>query len=287
MALITCPECGKEISDKAKTCPNCGAPVEAKAEIPEIEVQSKPNIPDRYRQQQTEKPPKNSAMGIIALILSAIGCTFLFGLILGVLDLTQRDGRKHTAAKWAIGIGVFWLIIMIIARIGGGSDTQSSTTAEPKETAVIEETVEESVAESIAESVVESEVTDEKYHVGETWENKRLRITYTDCYEYTDYNQYNGPADGNKIICLTFEIENIGNSDQSVNYTEFDGYADGYEVSQSYAPEGTGLDFAVSLSAGRKGSGIVAFEVPEDAAEIEIEYSPNMFTSDKVIFVYE
>ena len=24
MALIKCSECGKEISDKAKTCPNCG-----------------------------------------------------------------------------------------------------------------------------------------------------------------------------------------------------------------------------------------------------------------------
>lgn len=24
MALITCPECGKEISDTAKACPNCG-----------------------------------------------------------------------------------------------------------------------------------------------------------------------------------------------------------------------------------------------------------------------
>lgn len=27
MALIKCNECGKEISDKAKTCPNCGCPV--------------------------------------------------------------------------------------------------------------------------------------------------------------------------------------------------------------------------------------------------------------------
>ena len=26
MALISCPECGKEISDKAKACPVCGAP---------------------------------------------------------------------------------------------------------------------------------------------------------------------------------------------------------------------------------------------------------------------
>ena len=27
MALIKCPECGKEISDQATACPNCGCPV--------------------------------------------------------------------------------------------------------------------------------------------------------------------------------------------------------------------------------------------------------------------
>lgn len=27
MALINCPECGKEISDKAEACPNCGCPI--------------------------------------------------------------------------------------------------------------------------------------------------------------------------------------------------------------------------------------------------------------------
>lgn len=27
MALIKCPECGKEISDKANSCPNCGCPI--------------------------------------------------------------------------------------------------------------------------------------------------------------------------------------------------------------------------------------------------------------------
>jgi len=30
MALINCPECGKEISDKAASCPNCGATVKRK-----------------------------------------------------------------------------------------------------------------------------------------------------------------------------------------------------------------------------------------------------------------
>lgn len=27
MALISCPECGKEISDKAVACPHCGNPI--------------------------------------------------------------------------------------------------------------------------------------------------------------------------------------------------------------------------------------------------------------------
>ena len=30
MALIKCPECGKEISDKANKCPNCGCPTKNK-----------------------------------------------------------------------------------------------------------------------------------------------------------------------------------------------------------------------------------------------------------------
>ena len=33
MALINCPDCNKEISDKAPTCPGCGAPISAAAEI--------------------------------------------------------------------------------------------------------------------------------------------------------------------------------------------------------------------------------------------------------------
>ena len=27
MALIICPECGKQVSDCANTCPNCGYPI--------------------------------------------------------------------------------------------------------------------------------------------------------------------------------------------------------------------------------------------------------------------
>lgn len=45
MALIKCPECGKEISDKASNCPNCGCPIEQKSKIeePENKIEKKPD----------------------------------------------------------------------------------------------------------------------------------------------------------------------------------------------------------------------------------------------------
>ncbi len=42
MALIKCPECGKEISDKASACPNCGCPVSV---IPFQTLPSEVDIP--------------------------------------------------------------------------------------------------------------------------------------------------------------------------------------------------------------------------------------------------
>ena len=35
MALIKCPECGKQISDQAEACPKCGCPIEPKTYCPE------------------------------------------------------------------------------------------------------------------------------------------------------------------------------------------------------------------------------------------------------------
>ena len=34
MALIKCPECGREISSKALSCPHCGNPINMRQEIP-------------------------------------------------------------------------------------------------------------------------------------------------------------------------------------------------------------------------------------------------------------
>ena len=54
MALITCPECGKEISDKVTTCPNCGAPVNT-TNTPDPVPQPNTNYSEKYRSPQNDK----------------------------------------------------------------------------------------------------------------------------------------------------------------------------------------------------------------------------------------
>lgn len=44
MALIKCPECGKEVSDKADSCPECGYPISRKSAPPESSRKNKSKI---------------------------------------------------------------------------------------------------------------------------------------------------------------------------------------------------------------------------------------------------
>lgn len=202
----------------------------------------------------------------------------------------KKQGGK---TKWII-IGAVALII-IGAVASGGNDEQNSKTELKNEEKIIETNTKQEEKKSNEETSVDNEDKKEnsgnekkdKYSVGDTYENKNLKMTYTNCYEFTDYEEYNAPSDGNKIICAEFEFENIGKSDTTAMYTDFHGYADGYEVEQSYAPDGTGMDFSLNMSPGRKGTGKIAFEVPINATEIEIEFSPSFWSSEKVIFIYQ
>lgn len=38
MALISCPECGKRISDKAERCPSCGCPIRVAAKTKKVAI---------------------------------------------------------------------------------------------------------------------------------------------------------------------------------------------------------------------------------------------------------
>lgn len=44
MALIKCPECGTDVSDKAEKCPKCAYPINTVNNIPPVKNDSKPEV---------------------------------------------------------------------------------------------------------------------------------------------------------------------------------------------------------------------------------------------------
>lgn len=58
MALIKCPECGKEISDKAKSCPGCGCPISSSTKIVKIKLPKTEQMADGFVGLFTSKATK-------------------------------------------------------------------------------------------------------------------------------------------------------------------------------------------------------------------------------------
>ena len=117
MALIICPECGKEISNLAASCPNCGCPVKPVASPQEV-TQNSANIPQSTPPVQPppapyphptpmpqSQPParKESALGIIGLILSVFFCIPIIPVIGLVLCIIAIRDKKHSSVCATIG----------------------------------------------------------------------------------------------------------------------------------------------------------------------------------------
>lgn len=121
-----------------------------------------------------------------------------------------------------------------------------------------------------------------KVKVGETLTTNTLKITYKSSADDKGA-EYFPAASGNKIIKLTFEIENISSTDQIVSVYDFKCYSDDVASSAYYYGD-DGLS-TTTLSAGRKATGNVYFEVPQNANSIDVEYETNYWSGNKAIFV--
>jgi zinc ribbon protein len=76
MALISCPECGKEVSDQAPTCPNCGAPIARPVPPPPPVHAAAPVAPPPPAKKKTSK----FTLGC-AVVLGFILLLYIIGLI--------------------------------------------------------------------------------------------------------------------------------------------------------------------------------------------------------------
>lgn len=80
MALIKCPECGKEISDKASSCPNCGCPIEkTEVETPIIEKDTLNNVEQPVMESQTKK--SKGIKVLIPIIIAVVVIAIIGGVV--------------------------------------------------------------------------------------------------------------------------------------------------------------------------------------------------------------
>ena len=73
MAMIKCPECGKEISDRAEVCPGCGYPVEDY--LQETKEKEQREIPEKKWNESEKKVSmliKNRKFQISAIVLAIL-----------------------------------------------------------------------------------------------------------------------------------------------------------------------------------------------------------------------
>lgn len=73
MSMIKCPECGREISDKATVCPGCGAPVDAS----QITTENKDNLGSKLQEvgkamQQEGQKIENTGKAISSIVMSVV-----------------------------------------------------------------------------------------------------------------------------------------------------------------------------------------------------------------------
>ena len=109
--------------------------------------------------------------------------------------------------------------------------------------------------------------------VGGSFEKDGLKGTVNDAdTDFTDYDDPYGfykPGDGKKYVKADFSFENNGKSDAYVSSADFSASVNEFSGD--------------TLSTGRKISFSVVFEVPVDAESIELEYTANIWSSEKVI----
>lgn len=107
-------------------------------------------------------------------------------------------------------------------------------------------------------------------------------------YEESQGDQYFKPSEGNIFVMAEFEVDNNSDSEIVVSSAlSFDAYADGYSLSYSVnalmANKKTQLDGTVAP--GKKIKGVIGYEVPVEWKEIEIHFTENVWSSNKMEFV--
>ncbi len=113
------------------------------------------------------------------------------------------------------------------------------------------------------------------FKVGEIYKSKYMKITFDSSnLNFKNYSKYADIKSGYKIVQFKFTAENIGEENQTFDYTDFDCYADDQTMQQFYSTDDSGLDSGGTISKGKKVTVPIYCEVPKNSKKITVEFKP-------------
>lgn len=193
-----------------------------------------------------------------------------------------RRKVKGGVLKWII---LAVVALVIFAALGGN---EGSTNEEPQKVGQVNPSETKAAApaeQQNQETEAPAQEVKTQYSVGDILQDGNMKIVYMSSGDYIEENEYSQPEDGYKYIYLQFAFINTSETaDASITAFNFEAYADGYAADMYYGGD-EGL--SATLSAGRSTTGYIYFVVPENAVDIDIEYETNVFTNEKIHFLFE
>lgn len=177
-----------------------------------------------------------------------------------------------------IGILVVFLFVIIIAAASGNDDEVQKVASNDQLPAA---------TSSIESSADKSSDNSGTFSIGETAEYKNIQASLVSVTESTG-SQFLSPSDGNVFVLCEFEIANNSNSELSVSsLLSFDAYCDDYtcNLSLSALADTDKNQLDGSVAAGKKMNGVIGYEVPSDWQELEIHFSPDVWSGKDMIFI--
>lgn len=126
------------------------------------------------------------------------------------------------------------------------------------------------------------------FNVGDTVKLDNVEVTFVGVTE-SKGSDFFKPADGKVFVLCEFEISNKSDAELSVSsMLSFEAYCDDYACELSISAladksDKTQLDGTVAP--GKKMKGVVGYEISSNWAELEIRYTPDILSNDKMVFI--
>lgn len=187
-------------------------------------------------------------------------------------------GGKNKKPIYKRGWFIALCVIVVIAAVSsaGGEDG-------PTKVGDVSTDVSTNVSTDVS---VSEPVGQTRFAVGEKVELKDVLVTLKKVTESTGAN-FMEPEQGNVFLVCEFDIENNSDSEIAVSsLLSFEAYVDDYATSLSLVGMASAdkpqLDG--SVSAGKKMNGVIAYEVSKEWKEIEINFTPDVWSNQDIVF---